>query len=93
MPPCSAGARDQLEESGADQASADIRSERRGLTRPDAKAIPVPDLIGRDFTASTPGTKLVGDITLATVIDLATREVVGGTAWPTITALISSPTR
>ena len=50
-----------------------------------------PDLIGRDFTAGpaggTPGTRLVGDITylrtgegwlyLATVIDLATRMVVG----------------
>jgi putative transposase len=46
-----------------------------------------PDLIGRDFTADTPGTRLVGDITylrtgegwlyLATVIDLATRMVIG----------------
>lgn len=46
-----------------------------------------PDLIGRDFTAPTPGTRLVGDITylrtgqgwayLAVVIDLATRMVVG----------------
>src|SRR5215475_397019 len=46
-----------------------------------------PDLIGRDFTAPAPGQKLVGDITylrngegwlyLATVIDLATRMVVG----------------
>ncbi|MFH9016535.1 DDE-type integrase/transposase/recombinase [Streptomyces sp. NPDC017943] len=42
---------------------------------------------GRDFTASAPGTKLVGDITyiptgegwlyLATWLDLATREIVG----------------
>jgi transposase InsO family protein len=49
-----------------------------------------PDLIGRDFTATAPGTRLVGDITylktgqgwlyLATVIDLATRMVVG---WQT----------
>jgi putative transposase len=46
-----------------------------------------PDLIGRDFTAQAPGTRLVGDITylktgegwlyLATVIDLATRMVTG----------------
>lgn len=46
-----------------------------------------PDLIERDFTCDTPGTKLVGDITylrtgqgwlyLATVIDLATRMVIG----------------
>ncbi len=45
------------------------------------------DLIGRDFTAAAPGTRLVGDITylrtgegwayLAVVIDLATRMVVG----------------
>ncbi len=46
-----------------------------------------PDLIGADFTAAAPGQRLVGDITylktgegwlyLATVIDLATRMVVG----------------
>jgi transposase InsO family protein len=48
---------------------------------------PVPDLIGRDFTAQAPGERLVSDITylptgeswlyLATVIDLHTREVIG----------------
>ncbi|WP_326708185.1 IS3 family transposase [Streptomyces sp. NBC_01474] len=63
------------------------RRRRRGLTRADRNAIASPDLVGRDFTAAEPGTKLVGDITylptlagwwyLATVIDLATREVVG----------------
>lgn len=63
------------------------RRKRRGLTRPDKKAAPAPDLLGRDFTAARPGTKLVGDITflptlqgwwyLATVLDLATREVIG----------------
>ncbi len=47
----------------------------------------VPDLVGRDFTATAPGEKLVGDITyipttegwlyLATVIDCCTKEVVG----------------
>ena len=53
--------------------------------------VPAPDLIGRDFaTGGTPATRLVGDITylktgegwlyLATVIDLATRMVVG---WQT----------
>ena len=46
-----------------------------------------PDLVGRDFTAETPGCKLVGDITyiptwagwlyLATVIDCFNREVIG----------------
>ncbi|MDT0470232.1 IS3 family transposase, partial [Streptomyces gibsoniae] len=63
------------------------RRRRRHLTKQGAKAVPTPDLIGRDFTAKKPGTKLVGDITylptiegwwyLATVIDLATREVIG----------------
>jgi putative transposase len=48
---------------------------------------PTDDLLGRDFTAETPGTKLVGDITyirtwegwlyLATVIDCFNREVIG----------------
>jgi putative transposase len=63
------------------------RRRRRHLTVQDSKAAPAPDLVGRDFTAKEPGTKLVGDITylatvegwwyLATVIDLATREVIG----------------
>jgi transposase InsO family protein len=63
------------------------RHGRRGLTRPDRAALASPDLLGRDFTAQVPGTRLVGDITylpteqgwyyLATVIDLATREIVG----------------
>lgn len=63
------------------------RRRRRHLTQQDTKAAPAPDLVGRDFTATRPGTKLVGDITylptiegwwfLATVIDLATREVIG----------------
>ena len=53
---------------------------------PDAPGTPT-DLVGRDFTADQPGTKLVGDITylrtwagwlyLATVIDCCTREVIG----------------
>lgn len=47
----------------------------------------IPDLVHRDFTADTPGTKLVGDITyiatwqgwlyLATVIDCCTKACVG----------------
>ncbi|MGW1090078.1 IS3 family transposase [Streptomyces sp. NPDC002596] len=63
------------------------RRRRKGLTRPAKRAVPAPDLIGRDFTASAPGMKLVGDITyiptdegrlyLATWLDLATREIVG----------------
>jgi putative transposase len=57
-------------------------------TVPGEQPVASPDLIGRDFTATTPGTRLVGDITylktgegwlyLATVIDLATRMV---TRW------------
>ncbi|MGW2207726.1 IS3 family transposase, partial [Streptomyces sp. NPDC001774] len=63
------------------------RRKRRSLTRADKKARPAPDLIGRDFHADTPGTKLAGDITclptaegwlyLACWLDLATREAVG----------------
>ncbi|MET8182924.1 IS3 family transposase [Streptomyces sp. NPDC005336] len=63
------------------------RRKRRHLTKQDTKAAPAPDLVVRDFSAERPGTKLVGDITylatiegwwyLATVIDLATREVIG----------------
>jgi transposase InsO family protein len=56
-------------------------------TVPDETPVTSPDLIGREFTADEPGRRLVGDITylptgegwlyLATVIDLATRMVVG----------------
>lgn len=60
---------------------------RRSLTEQDGRAGPIPDLVNRDFTASEPGRKMVGDITyietwegwvyLATVIDCATRKIVG----------------
>jgi putative transposase len=56
-------------------------------TVPGEQPVASPDLIGRDFTATAPGTRLAGDITylrtgegwlyLATVIDLATRMVTG----------------
>jgi transposase InsO family protein len=56
-------------------------------TVPGEEPVSSPDLIGRDFTAQAPGTRLVGDITylktgegwlyLATVIDLATQMVTG----------------
>ncbi|MEU4681855.1 IS3 family transposase [Streptomyces xinghaiensis] len=39
------------------------RRKRKSLTRPAKKAVPAVDLIGRDFTAEAPGTRLVGDIT------------------------------
>ena len=59
---------------------------RPSTTRQGA-AGPIPDLVNRDFTAAAPGKKMVGDITyiptwegwvyLATVIDCATRKVIG----------------
>ena len=60
---------------------------RHSLTEQDGSAGPIPDLVNRDFTAGEPGEKMVGDITyvdtwegwvfLATVIDCATRKIVG----------------
>lgn len=60
----------------------------RTTTRADAEAAAaMPDLVNRDFTATAPGTKFVGDITyihtwqgfvyLATVIDCYSKKVVG----------------
>jgi transposase InsO family protein len=68
---------------------AGLRLRRRHRTTvADPAAVKAPDLIGRDFTASEPNTKYVGDITylplesgkflyLATVIDLASRRLAG----------------
>ena len=63
------------------------RRKRRNLTKPDAGAAAVPDLIRRGFTAPMPGLKLVGDIScfptgegwlyLATVLDLCSKELIG----------------
>jgi putative transposase len=63
------------------------RRKRRNLTKPDARASVVPDLIRRDFTAPMPGLRLIGDIScfptgkgwvyLATVLDLCSRELIG----------------
>ena len=60
---------------------------RRGLTRPDKRAAPVPDLLRRDFTAGGVGEKWVGDfkqvdtgegpVFLATVEDLFSRRMLG----------------
>ncbi|TJZ99284.1 hypothetical protein FCI23_46480 [Actinacidiphila oryziradicis] len=60
------------------------RPKRVSLTK--ATAGPIPDLVGRNFTAAEPGTKLVGDTTyiatgegrlyLATVLDCCTKEVI-----------------
>ncbi len=59
----------------------------RPTTTRQGQAGPIPDLVNRDFTASAPGEKMVGDITyiptwegwvyLASVIDCATRKCVG----------------
>jgi putative transposase len=80
---------------------------RPGTTQ-QGQAGPIPDLVNRDFGAEVPGAKMVGDITyirtwegwvyLATVIDCATRKVVG---WamddnyraPLITAAIEMAAR
>jgi transposase InsO family protein len=63
------------------------RRSRKGTTRQAAKWADIPDLINRDFTATAPGQKLVGDITyirtwegwlyLALVIDCFSRKIVG----------------
>ena len=59
----------------------------RPATTQQGQAGPIPDLVNRDFSAAVPGAKMVGDITyiptwegwvfLATVIDCATRKVIG----------------
>jgi transposase InsO family protein len=59
----------------------------RPSTTKQGQAGPIPDLVNRDFSAPAPGQKMVGDITyiptwqgwafLATVIDCATRKVIG----------------
>ena len=60
---------------------------RHSLTEADPAADPIPDLLGRGFTAQRPGEKMIGDITyiptwegwvyLATVIDCYAKKVVG----------------
>lgn len=60
---------------------------RRGLTVASRAAGTIPDLLRRDFTASAPGAKMVGDITqintgegplfLATVIDCYSKSILG----------------
>ena len=67
---------------------------RRGLTVADKAAGPIPDLVGRDFTAAAPGAKMVGDITqidtgegplyLASVIDCYSKSVLGGRSMSAI---------
>ena len=84
------------------------RQARMRTTRQGEKCAPIPDLVGRDFTASAPGQILVGDITyvrtwqgwlyVALVIDCYSRKIVG---WamddhyrtPLITAAIAMAAR
>jgi transposase InsO family protein len=83
--PCSVGlVADLMREAGL--RACQPRAYKR-TTLPGEEPVASPDLIGRDFTAAAPGTRLVGDITylqtgegwlyLATVIDLATKMVTG----------------
>lgn len=80
----------------------------RPSTTKQGQAGPIPDLVNRDFSASVPGQKMVGDITyiptwqgwafLATVIDCATRKVIGWAVddnyrTPLITAAIQMAAR
>ncbi len=63
------------------------KRKRRGLTRPDKAAAPIPDLVKRDFSAERVDQKWCGDLTeiptdegklyLATVEDLASRRLAG----------------
>ena len=63
------------------------RRRYRGTTRQDRQAVPAPDLVRRDFTASAPNQLWVADITyvatgegwlyLATVLDAWSRRIVG----------------
>jgi putative transposase len=64
-----------------------VKRRRRSLTRPDKAAAPIPDLLGRDFSAEVINEKWCGDLTeiptdegklyLATVEDLASRRLPG----------------
>jgi transposase InsO family protein len=75
------------------------RRKRRNLTRPDADAAAVPDLIRRQFSAPMPGLKMIGDIScfptgegwlyLATVLDLCTKELIGHAIAPRIRAQLA----
>ena len=75
------------------------RRRRRKLTKPDAGAATVPDLVRRDFTAPMRGLKLVGDISciatsegwlyLATAVDLRSKEALGYAIAPQMRASLA----
>jgi len=64
-----------------------VPKRRKGLTRPDKRKRPFPDLVKRDFSAPAPNLKWCGDITeiptdegklyLATALDLFSRRLLG----------------
>ena len=63
------------------------RASRRQTTKASREQVTIPDLVGRDFTATAPGARMVGDITyvrtgqgwlyLALVIDCYSRAIIG----------------
>lgn len=63
------------------------RASRRQTTKASREQVTIPDLVGRDFTATAPGATMVGDITyvrtgqgwlyLALVIDCYSRAIIG----------------
>ena len=63
------------------------RKRRKNLTRPGKRAVPFPGLVQREFTASAPNVKWVGDMTeiptdegklyLSTALDLFSRRLLG----------------
>jgi putative transposase len=71
----------------AQHLAARYKKRRKGLTRPDKRKKPFPDLVRRDFTAPAPNRKWCGDITeiptdegklyLATTLDLFSRRLLG----------------
>lgn len=84
------------------------RRSRKGTTVQAGKWAPIPDLVERDFTATAPGAKLVGDITyvptwqgwlyVALVIDCYSRTIVGWATGdnyktPLITAAVTMAAR
>ncbi|NKY13795.1 IS3 family transposase [Streptomyces somaliensis DSM 40738] len=83
---------------------AGVRLRRRHrTTAPDPAAAKAPDLIGRDFTATEPNMKYVGDtayppvadgkfLYLATVIDLASRRLAGWAIADHMRTNLASPT-
>ena len=71
----------------AQHLAARYKKRRKGLTRPDKRKQPFPDLVRRDYTAPAPDRKWCGDITeiptdegklyLATTLDLFSRRLLG----------------